>query len=136
MPGRQRVSTDGTEVVKFNFITYRRYRRQITGLIGKPRTFSSNPTLLLSPRVPEPILQPLRWDAQPVGQAQKVNQERRPQDPVLDVAPTGDGYRRLQHLELPGPLEASNKFHVLEQRPVRGAADGVKHRFTHKDALV
>src|SRR5471030_1929888 len=79
MPGRQRVSTDGTEVVKFNFITYRRYRRQITGLIGKPRTFSSNPTLLLSPRVPEPILQPLRWDAQPVGQAQKVNQERRPQ---------------------------------------------------------
>jgi hypothetical protein len=50
--------------------------------------------LRLPPRIPEPVLQPIGRDAQPVSESQPIYKERRAEDAVLNVAPAGDGERR------------------------------------------
>src|SRR5260221_6082447 len=98
--------------------------------------FGLNQPLLLSPHIPEPILQPMRRDTQPVSEAQRIYKERRTEDAVLNVASAGDGERRLQDHELPCLLNSPDQFNVLKQRPVRSAADGMKNVAADEDALV
>jgi hypothetical protein len=50
---------------------------------------------LLPPGVLEPVLQPLRWDAEPVSQPQGIYKERGAEHAVLNIAPAGDGDGRL-----------------------------------------
>jgi len=51
--------------------------------------------LLLPSCIPEQLLQPLWRDAEPVGKSQRIYKERRAEHAVLNVAPSGDGKRRL-----------------------------------------
>src|SRR5258707_15285437 len=98
-----------------------------SGLAGGPRIakmekqtpiWTSNAGFFASSGVFEPLFQTLRWDTQPVGQAQSVDAKRRAEDAVLDVTAAGDGQRRPEHPELARPPDAGPPVHPFKERPV------------------